>query len=391
MGQPLADADARRYQASSPPAPRCSTRSPPARRATTWSSARAPAARPRSTSDRRPVNMGVARAAERPCSGRRHRPWRRLRLALRHPGAAGARRPGARGRLVINKFRGDLDPPAPRGSTLHALHRRPCSGCCRGSRGLAGRRGLPALEAPRPGGRRPRRRRRSSRRRPAARMSNFTDFDALAAEAGVGFASRAPGRRSSAPTWCSSPGRRDRRRSGAAARAAASTRPSLRRPAAGDPILGVCGGYQMMGGRSRTRWRAAADGGRASVCCPSARASPPEKRLRRVAGTVALAGGAPATGYEIRHGEPSRSGGEAMIDDGTAEGEGCALGAVFGTYWHGLLEGDEVRRGLLAWVAARRGRRWVAGTEPSPRSASATSTASVSLSRSTWTWRRWRR
>jgi adenosylcobyric acid synthase len=29
-----------------------------------------------------------------------------------------------------------------------------------------------------------------------------------------------------------------------------------------------------------------------------------------------------------------------------------------------VLEGDAVRRGLLAWVAARRGRRWVPGTEP---------------------------
>ena len=53
-----------------------------------------------------------------------------------------------------------------------------------------------------------------------------------------------------------------------------------------------------------------------------------------------------------------------MIDDGSAAGEGCAVGAVLGTSWHGLLEGDAVRRGLLAWVAARRGRRWVAGTEP---------------------------
>jgi adenosylcobyric acid synthase len=90
----------------------------------------------------------------------------------------------------------------------------------------------------------------------------------------------------------------------------------------------------------------------------------PGKLLRRVAGTVPLAGGAPATGYEIRHGQPSRDGGEALIDDGSAEGEGCAVRAVLGTSWHGLLEGDEVRRGLLAWVAERRGRRWRPGTEP---------------------------
>ena len=64
-----------------------------------------------------------------------------------------------------------------------------------------------------------------------------------------------------------------------------------------------------------------------------------------MAGTIALAGGVPATGYEIRHGEPSRHGGEAMIDDASTEGEGGAVGAVLGTSWHGLVEGDEVRRG----------------------------------------------
>jgi adenosylcobyric acid synthase len=59
-----------------------------------------------------------------------------------------------------------------------------------------------------------------------------------------------------------------------------------------------------------------------------------------------------------------RGGGSALVDDGSAEGEGCVVGAVVGSSWHGLLEGDAVRRGLLAWVAARRGRRWLAGTEP---------------------------
>jgi adenosylcobyric acid synthase len=49
----------------------------------------------------------------------------------------------------------------------------------------------------------------------------------------------------------------------------------------------------------------------------------------------------------------------------TASGdEGCLAGAVAGTSWHGLLEGDAFRRALLAWVARRRGRRWTPGTEP---------------------------
>jgi adenosylcobyric acid synthase len=68
--------------------------------------------------------------------------------------------------------------------------------------------------------------------------------------------------------------------------------------------------------------------------------------------------GWPASGYEIRHGRVSRLGGEPWIEPG----EGCAAGDVLGTSWHGLLEGDAVRRGLLRRVAERRGRPWVAGT-----------------------------
>ena len=40
-----------------------------------------------------------------------------------------------------------------------------------------------------------------------------------------------------------------------------------------------------------------------------------------------------------------------VSDDG--EPDGCALGAVVGTSWHGVLEGDEVRGALLARVGAR--------------------------------------
>jgi len=90
----------------------------------------------------------------------------------------------------------------------------------------------------------------------------------------------------------------------------------------------------------------------------------PDKLLRHVAGTASALGGAPATGYEIRHGRLERHGADALIDDGTPQGEGCAAGPVLGTSWHGLLEGDAVRRALLSWVAARRGRRWMPGEEP---------------------------
>ena len=82
-------------------------------------------------------------------------------------------------------------------------------------------------------------------------MSNFTDFDPLADEPGVGVRYTAR-----PPTRARRPRRRaghegDRRRPGAAARRGLDAA-LARRAAVGGPILGVCGGYQMLGDRSRT-------------------------------------------------------------------------------------------------------------------------------------------
>jgi adenosylcobyric acid synthase len=76
-----------------------------------------------------------------------------------------------------------------------------------------------------------------------------------------------------------------------------------------------------------------------------------EKLLRRVTGVATVAGRqVAASGYEIRHGRVSDESPFVMRGD------------VIGTSWHGVLEGDELRRALLCWVAARRGRDWTPGT-----------------------------
>jgi adenosylcobyric acid synthase len=43
--------------------------------------------------------------------------------------------------------------------------------------------------------------------------------------------------------------------------------------------------------------------------------------------------------------------------------EGCRVGAVFGTSWHGVMESDGFRRGFLRRVAERRGLDWTPGEE----------------------------
>ena len=61
--------------------------------------------------------------------------------------------------------------------------------------------------------------------------------------------------------------------------------------------------------------------------------------------------GAPTTGYEIHHGRVRVGGDDEFLG-------GARRDAVFGTMWHGSLEGDGFRRALLAEVATAAGREW---------------------------------
>ena len=65
-------------------------------------------------------------------------------------------------------------------------------------------------------------------------------------------------------------------------------------------------------------------------------------------------------GYEIHHGVTSRSGGSPFFAD-----EGCRVGAVAGTSWHGLFENDAFRRLFLAEIARRAGRAFTVSPDTS--------------------------
>ena len=58
--------------------------------------------------------------------------------------------------------------------------------------------------------------------------------------------------------------------------------------------------------------------------------------------------GVPASGYEIHHGRVTVGDAEPFLG-------GARSGPVFGTMWHGSLEGDELRRAWLEEVAATSG------------------------------------
>jgi adenosylcobyric acid synthase len=191
-------------------------------------------------------------------------------------------------------------------------------------------------------------------------MSNFTDVDALAAEPGVliRFTDRPeeladadlavlPGTRGTvrALAWLHERGLADAVR---------------RRAAAGRPVLGLCGGFQLLGERVEDEVES-----RAGVV-PGLGLLPVRVRFARektLARPVGEALGERVEGYEIHHGVADVHGGEAFISDDQGNSlDGCRSGAVWGTHWHGSLESDGFRRAFLRRVAAAAGRAF----EPAP-------------------------
>jgi adenosylcobyric acid synthase len=183
------------------------------------------------------------------------------------------------------------------------------------------------------------------------RMSNHTDADALACEPGVvvRFARQAaeladadlvilPGTRATVAdlAWL-----RERGIDRAVARHAAS----------GRAVLGICGGYQMLGTLIEDDVESGAGQVAGLGLLPARTRFGREKVLARP--SARLPDGSAVEGYEIHHGVISRDGGEPFF-----AAEGSRSGPVAGTVWHGLLENDSFRRSYLTEVARRAGRRF---------------------------------
>jgi adenosylcobyric acid synthase len=174
-------------------------------------------------------------------------------------------------------------------------------------------------------------------------MSNFTDVDALAAEPGVSVRyTRSPADVERADLVVL-PGTKATVEDLARLRADGLDAALKRRT---GPILGICGGYQMLGHRIEDGIESGHSTTGLGLLAVNTTFAP-DKLLRQVRGTVL---GVEASGYEIRHGRVDRD--EPLIQ----------REHVLGTAWHGLLEGDGVRRRILTWVAERTGRDWTPGT-----------------------------
>ncbi|MFD7980397.1 cobyric acid synthase [Streptomyces sp. NPDC059071] len=186
-------------------------------------------------------------------------------------------------------------------------------------------------------------------------MSNFTDVDALAAEPGVvvRFVDR-PEELVDADLVVV-PGTRGTVKALAWLRERGLGEALARRAAEGRPVLGICGGFQALGERIEDEVESRAGTVDGLGLLPVRVRFAPGKTLARPVGEAL---GERVEGYEIHHGVAEVLGGEAFLD-------GCRVGAVWGTHWHGSLESDGFRRAFLREVAAAAGRRFVPAPDTS--------------------------
>ena len=127
----------------------------------------------------------------------------------------------------------------------------------------------------------------------------------------------------------------------------------------GTAILGVCGGYQMLG-RSLSDPENAESGGTAEglglVPCETVFSGKKTRTQRQAVCDAGPFAGARLEGYEIHMGRTrSAAAPFCIMEDGTEDG--AVAENVFGTYLHGLFDSGELVERVAGWLAERKGIR----------------------------------
>ena len=192
------------------------------------------------------------------------------------------------------------------------------------------------------------------------RISNFTDFQPLSGEPGVRVRYVGTMDELGSPDLIILPGTRSTMKDLGWFRECGLMEAVLGIHGKGTPVLGICGGYQMLGTRIEDPDGQEGSGFMAGLCLlPAVTVFKAEKVTRQAAGRTAVTGilsldGLPLEGYEVHQGRTFSDGASPFaVLDGAADG--CVSGLVFGTYLHGLFDSDPFRRSFLEWLAVRKG------------------------------------
>ena len=112
--------------------------------------------------------------------------------------------------------------------------------------------------------------------------------------------------------------------------------------AQGKPVLGICGGFQMLCLHIDDPVESGTGGVDGLNLIDADIVFAPDKTLKHW--------DTPLHGYEIHHGQVVRCGEDDWL------GVGVRRGAIYGTHWHGLFDNDALRRQWLTDAAAAAGR-----------------------------------
>ncbi|MGH3520740.1 MAG: cobyric acid synthase [Haloechinothrix sp.] len=187
------------------------------------------------------------------------------------------------------------------------------------------------------------------------RASNATDVDALAAEPGVSVTLTADADMVLASDIAVLPGSRATVSDLAWLRARGIADAVLARAAGGRPVLGICGGHQMLARVIDDEWESAAGSVDGLGLLPTRVDFTWEKTLGTPCGRWREQD---VKAYEIHHGRAAIDPGDPRSAEAEPFLDGWRLGAVWGTTWHGAFDNDGFRRAWLAEAAAQAGVEW---------------------------------
>lgn len=195
------------------------------------------------------------------------------------------------------------------------------------------------------------------------RMSNFSDCTVLGATAGVGVRYVEKPAKLGHPDLVIIPGTKNTVGDMKWLRACGLEAAVKKLAAEGTPIIGICGGYQILG-REIVDEEGVEGGGTIagmSLLPAVTRFRPQKRRTRTTARALGIRGffeslsGAELEGYEIHCGVTERGdGAEPLIrlEDGTLDG--CQSGNVYGCYLHGFFDSESCRAAVLGALARRK-------------------------------------
>ena len=200
------------------------------------------------------------------------------------------------------------------------------------------------------------------------RISNFTDFAPLGSHPAVGVRYVASPAKLGKPDLLILPGTKNTMADLDWLRESGFAEQIYHSHAEGVPILGVCGGFQLLGRRISDPEGVEKRGSREGLGllpCETVFCGGKTRQRRVAVCTAAPFAGARLEGYEIHMGVTEGDGASfCRLDDGREDG--CVQGTVFGTYLHGLFDSGELTIRLAEWLAAKKG-LCIAPQEPENR------------------------